>query len=485
MKKIILLALIASSQFCEAQTVVTNQNTIIDSAILYSLTNPLVSNGSTMSYTIADIPSKGAAFSINYINQGGTGFDGYPSGKVGSAKAGGTYYSGNPALCGMPVKIGDLGYNLRINWNTIQTNANDSDDKWWATINVIFDSSDASLEPNPLARDYDLVIQHVSYQQDDLLDKPNTSNGSYWYFARDLVGDIKPFTLFLNGNYYHWAVRYKFFDYPIGDPNEYQNDKVHIKFIPIDNNAPIPFFDHPLKDFINCTKDYLAFLTLTTNELVLANEKVADTALWIKQLAAGYEVYTGNSTLANDFFFVRLDSIKPDRILDLTLTTFSDSLQLNWSQSSDTAFDQYKVYRSENNGPFVIIADSVRINTYTDLTLNPNSNYKYYVSVLDRSYNESDSSNVVETTTLSTSSVGITQDIEIKCFPNPFFDILNISFPNGTDQQIEVFDILGRNLTEYVHIETVTNGITLNFEQIQGSIFIVKGKTFANIVYKQ
>lgn len=318
-----------------------------------------------------------------------------------------------------------------------------------------------------------------------MLDKPNTSNGSYWYFARDLVGDIKPFTLFLNGNYYHWAVRYKFFDYPIGDPNEFQNDKVHIKFIPIDNNTPIPFFDHPLKDFINCTKDYIAFLTLTTNELVLANEKVADTALWIKQLAAGYEVYTGNSTLANDFFFVRLDSIKPDRILDLSLTTFSNSVQLNWSQSSDIAFDQYKVYRSENNGPFVFMADSIRINTYTDLTLNPNSNYKYYVSVLDRSYNESDSSNVVETTTLSTSSVDITQDIEIKCFPNPFFDILNISFPNDTDQQIEVFDVLGRNLTEYVHIETATNGITLNFEQVKGSIFLVKGKTFANIVYKQ
>ena len=40
----------------------------------------------------------------------------------------------------------------------------------------------------------------------------------------------------IEGIEYQWAVRYKFFTYPEGDPNEHKNNKVHLKFIPIDNN---------------------------------------------------------------------------------------------------------------------------------------------------------------------------------------------------------------------------------------------------------
>ena len=38
----------------------------------------------------------GAAFSIDYINQdGGTNFDGYPSGSIGGVRKSGVYYPGN------------------------------------------------------------------------------------------------------------------------------------------------------------------------------------------------------------------------------------------------------------------------------------------------------------------------------------------------------------------------------------------------------
>tara|TARA_B100000809_G_C15031878_1_gene492290 strand:+ start:741 stop:971 length:231 start_codon:yes stop_codon:yes gene_type:complete len=70
----------------------------------------------------------------------------------------------------MPVQIQYLTDNLRINWKTSQVNANDSDDKWWSTINVIFDGGTETSEPNASARDYDLVIQHISYKQEDFSD---------------------------------------------------------------------------------------------------------------------------------------------------------------------------------------------------------------------------------------------------------------------------------------------------------------------------
>ena len=142
-----------------------------------------------MSYdsSSAMIDSNGAAFSIDYINQdGGTNFDGYPSGSIGgSKKIGGTYYPGNYSACWdacTTAKLGDMIF--RIKWKPFQINADDVDDKWWATINVIFDIGAANLEPVSTDRDYDLVIQFERYEQDALTDNPNTG-GAYWWFARD------------------------------------------------------------------------------------------------------------------------------------------------------------------------------------------------------------------------------------------------------------------------------------------------------------
>ncbi len=389
-KRLILLLLTSVVMFrIPAQTLVASQNIIIEPNILYGLTNPLVNEGSPMTYYPADVAAKGAAFSMDYNNQGGTDFDGYPSGKIGAVKAGGIYYPGNFSLCGMPVQIQNLDYNFRINWSTSQANANDVNDKWWATINVIFDQAAANNEPDPLARDFDLVIQHIAYVQDDLTDKADDGYGPYWYFARNLNGSIKPFTLYLNGQTYSWAVRYKFFNYPAGDPDEYQNDKVHIKFIPINNNDKIPFFDHPLKLFIDCSKDYIAFLSLTASELLLANQKVAAPALWIKTLAAGYEVYEGNSTLRNDYFFVGIDNSPPGTVSDLSCSKVGNNINLNWDDLVISDLDHYTVYRSVNAGAYSVLMDIVRESNWTDSDVVPGNTYSYVVTASDRSYNES------------------------------------------------------------------------------------------------
>ena len=408
MKKIICFSsvLICLSQVMIAQTTtLTAQNTLIHTNPNYGLTNPVYDDGSPMTYDPSQVEAKGAAFILNYTNSGGTAFDGYPSGTVGGYKAGSTYYPGNVESSGMPVKIEDLTDQLRINWKTSQANANDEDDKWWATINVIFDGdADANSRPDPEARDYDLVIQNVSYEQDDFQDFDNPG-GRYWYFAREGNGDIKPFTVYLDGVAYSWAVRYKFFDFPEGDEQFHKNDKVHIKFIPMDNSKPIPYLDHSLKQFIDCTRNYIADLPLSNEELALANQKVAESSLWIKSISAGYEIYEGSSILANDYFYTTIDAVSPDALSNLLATEQSGKINLTWDLSTDQAFDTYSVYRSTNGDAYILIASNLRMNSFTDNDIS-NQNYRYYVTATDRSFNESAPSNI-ETVNRSTADIQV------------------------------------------------------------------------------
>lgn len=376
-------------------TTITRNSTLIKSNHNFGLTHPLFDQANNvMQYDAGLVDTNGAAFTYNFTNTGGTGYKGYPSGTVGGYKSGGTYYPGNVATSGMPVQISALQNNLRIKWKVSQQNANDPDDKWWASINVIFDGGTATSEPDPNARDYDLVIALKQYAQEDTTNEPKViGGGAYWYFAKNPDGSLKTVDLNYGGTVYKFAVRYKFFSYNVGDPNFDKNDKVHTKFIPIDNSNVAPYLDHSLKFFIDKTKEYIQYANLPTAELALANQKVADPTLYVKSIAAGYEVYTGSFTINNDYFYTVLDSTAPAAPVNLTTTKSGNSAILDWNDNAETDLDTYKVYRSVNGGAYTLLADNVLVSNYTDTTILNGSVYNYYVVVQDRSLNVSTQSN--------------------------------------------------------------------------------------------
>jgi len=464
---------------------ITSFTTIIKPNHNISLENTLFDEGSIMTYDSSSvmIDSNGSSFSIDYINQdGGTNFDGYPSGSIGGVKKSGVYYPANYSASGMPVQLQSLEHDFRLKWKPFQINADDVDDKWWATINVIFDIGAANLEPVSTDRDYDLVIQFERYEQDALTDNPNTG-GAYWWFARDSSANIKPFSLMIEGIEYQWAIRYKFFNYPSGHNNEHKNNKVHIKFIPIDNNHIPSELDHPLKRFVDATVDYLQYVNLPPAELELANQKVADPNLWVKRVSAGYEVYSGNSTLGQDYFYTIVDNIAPNEPTNLTLATLGNNFVLNWDTHPTENYESYTVYRSENGGQFTKLDSLVYTNTYEDSTIVNDVDYEYYVTVLDRSFNESSPSNTVNTNTLSISNYSISNT---SIYPNPTSNTIKLVGEIEFLGDITVYNNLGQNITKHTNVSKVNNNLVIiDLSNLNTGLYYIKTKTTANKVYKK
>jgi|GEM_PF-4728664 len=243
----------------------------------------------------------GGSYTLNYLDQGGSGMDAYPNVIIGSAKINGNWQPGNITLTGMPVTINNIPDNMSLEWKVSQENAFDSDDKWMASINFIFDNTGSqNSEPLSEDRDYDLVIKSVSHNftGDDLTDNPITSGDDiFWYYARESNGSLKPYIVTIDGISYTYAVRYKFFQNS-GD----QDNKVHLKFIPYGPNGAPAITKINVKEIINVTKSFIPFANLPNAQLVLANSKVALNNAWLKSINAGYEVYTGQSILKTEKF---------------------------------------------------------------------------------------------------------------------------------------------------------------------------------------
>jgi hypothetical protein len=506
MKKIVSLLFVVISHInIYSQTTVTERVTVLDANHNYILTNNLLDETipSPMTYEPADISTKGAAFETVYHNSdGGSSFDGYQNGAVGHYKKGGTYYPGNFTACGMPAQIQNIDTNFRIKWMPYQLGVDGPNDQWWASINVIFDNGAKNDEPEAADRDYDLVIEFQRYEEYDFVDKPKKTGagegGSYNWICRDgfvddgngnNIAPIHPFEVVLEGITYQFGVRYKFFNYPAGSSQKKldKNNKVHIKFIPLDNANVIPFLDHPLKSWIDVTKTYYSLYIdgLPAAEKALADQKVGLDALWVKQIAAGYEVYkdAGNNngndpnngiTLGQHFFLTITDDNAPSVPSNLTIAGTPTSIDLTWDASTDmesvnTSIAMYKIYRSVDGGAYTLLSDAIYQENYTDNTALNGVLYSYYVTAEDRSFNESTSSNSVSSSVLSVGEVTLKT---FKVYPNPVSNILYISGHTSEIETIELYTILGQ---KQIILFNKSNQ-SVNLESLKRGVYFLKIK---------
>ena len=72
------------------------------------------------------------------------------------------------------------------------------------------------------------------------------------------------------------------------------------------------------------------------------------------------------------------------------------SMELAWERNTESDFKEYRVYRSEEGGPFVSIAEGLEGPSYSDRKIESGKHYQYRVAAADQTGNVSEPSQPVE-----------------------------------------------------------------------------------------
>jgi hypothetical protein len=82
----------------------------------------------------------------------------------------------------------------------------------------------------------------------------------------------------------------------------------------------------------------------------------------------------------------------------LTVSAGIGAIELAWNRNTEPDFKEYRVFRSEENGPFIQIAAGLEAPAYSDRKTESGRHYRYRVSAADQVGNQSEPSEPVEVT---------------------------------------------------------------------------------------
>ena len=93
-----------------------------------------------------------------------------------------------------------------------------------------------------------------------------------------------------------------------------------------------------------------------------------------------------------------VDTFAPTVPDGLSAVPTPQSIELAWTRNTEMDFRGYNIFRSVDNGPFAMIAPLVDIPTYSDSKVEAGKKYRYEVSAVDLTGNESARTAPVEAT---------------------------------------------------------------------------------------
>lgn len=68
------------------------------------------------------------------------------------------------------------------------------------------------------------------------------------------------------------------------------------------------------------------------------------------------------------------------------------SIDLSWAQNTEDDFAEYHVFRAADDGQFTLYAEKITVPTFTDTKVESGKRYRYVITVIDRTGNESNRS---------------------------------------------------------------------------------------------
>ena len=129
-----------------------------------------------------------------------------------------------------------------------------------------------------------------------------------------------------------------------------------------------------------------------------AQEYLDNTAVYGKTYQ--YYVETVNAAIVSEpagpAAITYIDTFAPAVPSGFTVTAGVNSIELTWERNTETDFRGYRIYRAVGSGPFERIADLVEAPNYTDFKVMPGTRYRYTVSSIDQTGNESERTTFLE-----------------------------------------------------------------------------------------
>ena len=102
------------------------------------------------------------------------------------------------------------------------------------------------------------------------------------------------------------------------------------------------------------------------------------------------------SDLSASVSLTPVDKFPPAVPAGLRASTAPNSIELNWEPNAEPDLAAYRVYRAIAGGPFEKIADVTAVPSYSDRATEHGKTYRYAITAIDRSGNESPRSPVLE-----------------------------------------------------------------------------------------
>ena len=102
------------------------------------------------------------------------------------------------------------------------------------------------------------------------------------------------------------------------------------------------------------------------------------------------------SDVAGPAVIVPRDIFAPAVPAGLTVSAGVAAIELAWERNTEPDLKEYRIYRSEEDGPFVQIADGLEGPSYSDRKIESGKHYRYRVAAADQSGNVSQPSQSIE-----------------------------------------------------------------------------------------
>jgi len=115
--------------------------------------------------------------------------------------------------------------------------------------------------------------------------------------------------------------------------------------------------------------------------------KLPEGKIYIRCLARDTKGNESSGSPVNEYI---IDHTAPAKPSNVQVTTDAGYINLRWTRGNESDLKNYKIYRSVNNGPYSVIQTGYGYLDYTDRNVQANLSYKYRITAVDISGNESE-----------------------------------------------------------------------------------------------